>query len=213
VTRALFLWVPKTAGSSIWAAIKASGETYQELCYPNHIDQYQPEPRFTTWGHCHVGTLIEAGRCRVFCPLTGAFTFAFVRNPWDRLVSLFHYESQKRNLNPDGFRNYIRMVTRGAIDPIGAYNEQGHSKANRQLDWLRWGDRWLPDFVGRFENLEADWRTVCGELGIDAPLPHHNASNHDHYSTYYTDALARRVAVRFAEEIDMFHYTFQESPL
>lgn len=66
----------------------------------------------------------------------------------------------------------------------------------------------ITDFIGRYEQLRQDWQLVCRSVGIQAELPHLNRSGRRHYRHYYDGRLRRKVARRFAEEIDVFKYTF-----
>ena len=64
------------------------------------------------------------------------------------------------------------------------------------------------DFVGRFENLEADFKTICDKVGITASLPHINKSDRRGYRDYY-DPETRDITARlYAEDIERFGYTF-----
>jgi hypothetical protein len=66
----------------------------------------------------------------------------------------------------------------------------------------------LVDFVGRFESLETDFKTICDKVGITANLPHINKSDRTAYQDYY-DAETRDLTARlYAEDIERFGYTF-----
>lgn len=66
----------------------------------------------------------------------------------------------------------------------------------------------MVDFVGRFENIEEDFRAICRKVGITASLPHVNKSKRTDYRDYY-DAETRDLTARlYAEDIERFGYTF-----
>ncbi len=214
---ALLIHIPKTAGTSLWAALKSTGQSCQDL----HDDpsRFRRQVTLTTFGHHSLPSLLALGVLDGTY-LDDRFKFAFVRNPWDRMVSLFHYleeQWQGRLTNPGGFTQFIRRVAGGEIPPIGPFNVRGLSQANPQLHWLRrpaansarqQDDRLLPDFIGRYEHLQHDWRIVCQRIGIRAELPHLNRSQRKHYREYYDADLEQQVARHFAEEIEAFRYTF-----
>jgi hypothetical protein len=79
-----------------------------------------------------------------------------------------------------------------------------------QKDFLvdRHGNR-LVDFVGKMENLAEDFATVCRRIGIEAELPHENASEHGAWRSYYTDETAALVAEAYRDDIEMFGYSFE----
>ena len=138
------------------------------------------------------------------------FTFAFVRNPWDKVVSHYHYRVKtnqtglrKRTVE---FNDWVRLAY-GARDP------QYYDKPRMfmpQLDWLtdRQG-RILVNFVGRFERLEQDFGEVCRELGISAELPHLKSSGRRSYVDLYAPDTAEIVAERFAPDLREFGYVFK----
>lgn len=163
------------------------------------------------------------------------FKFAFVRNPWDRLVSWYSMIDQARGIpwfetlwNERKRRHYRQArhnpLWRQVLDQGGGFAdfvrhchepvlvEQGtrYSFAFNQVDYLCDGSGGLlVDFVGRFERWEADAGAVFDRLGIRVPAwPRRNPSRHAHYATYYTPELAELVARRYARDVAAFGYAF-----
>ena len=65
------------------------------------------------------------------------------------------------------------------------------------------------DFIGRTENFVADLQRVQVQLGLEPTTPaHKNKSRHGTYHDYYTDETRQRVAEVYAEDIDLFGYTY-----
>jgi hypothetical protein len=134
------------------------------------------------------------------------FKFAFVRNPWDRLVSEYEFLLERpthgrhaRVKKLDSFKHFIQMQ----IPRKDAY------QINMLCD--RRGNL-LMDFVGKLENLESDWLTVCERIGIPyQALQRKNATQHRHYQDYYDSESRQLVARHWAREIDLFGYSFDEN--
>ena len=131
-----------------------------------------------------------------------SFTFAFVRNPFDRLVSVYNYhrEAKPREHPLASQLEFPEWVLAG-----------GSGSMSRLMSEFVCDDdgNQVLDFVGRFEHLERDFAQVCARIGLSASLPRRNVSRHDHYSTYYSEAARREVERRFQRDLDMFGYTFE----
>jgi hypothetical protein len=131
------------------------------------------------------------------------FRFAFVRNPFDLVVSRFFW---------DRFKN------RHSFDDFGLWVQEHYSQQRRwERDLLH---RYtyvdggcVMDFVGRFETLDQDYRQVCNLLSLDTPeLPRTKSGIRDprHYSEFYT-AQSRLIVERlFAEDLRAFDYAYEE---
>jgi len=200
----IFLWMPKVAGTSMNAAIKHHfGHTYLSL--ENAPKRWNPQLKGVTFYHSHVPALVEKGHVSSEW-MDSAFKFAFVRNPWDRMVSLYHWLKWEKKM---GFPEFIQNVATGNYHRPGVMNLRGFYQANRLVDWLRPNGIWLPQFIGRFENLQEDWKIVMKILGCKCGLKKRNTSNHTHYRDYYDATTRALVAKRFEEDIDLFKYTFE----
>ena len=157
------------------------------------------------------------------------FSFAFVRNPWDRMVSWYAMiDAAKKNLscfkrfrknpfrselwnyainNSNDFESFLENCTETVFD-LGCYK----SFIFNQADYLSDKDgNIVVDFIGRFENLASDTDHIFKTLDLDSiSLPKLNQSKHSHYSQWYNDKTKALVAERFAKDIALFGYQFEQ---
>ena len=137
------------------------------------------------------------------------FCFTFVRNPWDRIVSLYHYRVRTNTTglgdHSIDFKTWVRL-TFGEQDP--AYFNSPRMLMP-QWHWIADEEgRSLVDFVGRFENLDYDFQVVCARLQRQATLPHLKKSTRGDYRPYYDDASIEIVQDWFSADVEQFDYEF-----
>jgi len=143
------------------------------------------------------------------------FSFAFVRNPWDRLVSAYEY-LKNGGICPLDAEDYLNLFSKYenfkemVLNWEEVFFDQIHFKS--QSDWICDNDgNIIVDFVGKFENLQQDFDIVCDRMQIPRKkLPHTNKTNHKHYTEYYDDEIREIVAKKYARDIEYFGYKFGE---
>ena len=137
------------------------------------------------------------------------FSFTVIRNPWDKVVSHYHFRVQtnQTNLadNPIQFNEWVKL----------SYGEQDAFYYNDpkmfmpQSSWIADEDgRILVNQVLRFENLSAEFDDVCRSLGKTVALPNAKGSRRGHYRDYYDEEAIRVVADWFKRDIQNFGYNF-----
>jgi Sulfotransferase family len=140
------------------------------------------------------------------------FRFAFVRNPWDWLVSRYHWSKDRQRLFDYSFDEFLRRLKRRIrLSERALWLEDQALKP--QLDRLTIGGAIAVDFVGRFENLQGDFDLVCSRLQIEPrTLQHVYKSYHAHYADYYGDKNRKIVEQLYAIDIATFGYRFEDTP-
>lgn len=216
------------------------------------------------------------------------FTFCFVRNPWDRLLSIWlalrdasTYERINNAYAPENRpskEEFLEWAARPDVfshgfveqeprDLMRVYGDQWYYKRTyvvymhenktrcyipsrpKPYDYITidgkpynirslprehivtvgWGANWFApqnlyveckknnkkvDFVGRYENLENDFKALARELGLPAgtSLPRRNQTSTRrkgrHYTEFYTKEARDIVAEIYADDIEMFGYKF-----
>jgi len=134
----------------------------------------------------------------------GYFKFAFVRNPWDRMVSLYFYFTKLGRISCPfrdfviNLSHYVRTVPECALHAMP-------SSCQTHLD-----GKPCVDLIGRYENLQDDFNAVCGRLGTpEMELPVSAATDHDNYTAYFDDETRGIVAELYSEDIRLFGYEFK----
>jgi len=150
------------------------------------------------------------------------FAFGFIRNPWDRMVSLYHYLCQKTfkrtdNFDQDevraaGFKSWLMgeafymqedYLPTGEPWVVGGKGDLPPMQRRTQMYWLEGCD-----YIGRFEDLEKEYQTICQKIDIPAkPLSIINTSQHGHYRDYYDAESREFIAYHFSDDV-RFGYTF-----
>jgi hypothetical protein len=199
---AVFLWLPKTAGMSVYSALQAAG------CYrlksPSAVRYSFPQAGLVTFKHMGYAALVAEGLVSPEFDRS-AFKFCFVRNPYDRAVSLYFF-LRKKGHHPDAadFLAFWRAIAASNLPCVGAHKLVGPGICNPQVRWLV-GTQ--VDYQGRFERLNEDFAEITGHLGIGrVELPWVNATRHEHWSTYYCDESKALIDALFREDFDAFGY-------
>jgi hypothetical protein len=138
-----------------------------------------------------------------------AFTFSFVRNPWDRFLSIYFFRVRNGEIAPTlSFTEYARQMYapryRGRAT-LHSYPAYYYSMSDYLLDP---DGNLLVDFVGRYETRQSDLAVVADRLGVEFSGLHlqRAAPEGRHYSEYYDPESWEIVARVYAEDIERFGY-------
>lgn len=205
----IFIHIDRTAGTSIQQALapdrcRTRGASWQRrlgwLGGVNAVSGLYPSIQFRE----HV-TAARVKQCLPTAVYAGMLKFAFVRNPWDRLVSRYAYllrlqEHPRHRLvsRMPTFADYLRWEIRRAKMHQHSYVTDGNGKL-------------IVDYLGRFETLHTDIAEIGRRLGMQLALPHVNSSAHDDYRSYYTAETRHWVAQAFQRDLDLFGYSFADT--
>lgn len=137
------------------------------------------------------------------------FKFAFVRNPWSRVVSC--YCQKVENKNPKFARYYGECFDKGFDYFVDFIDRKNLMKADRHI---RLQTSLMPvdemDFIGRLENFDNDFQYVLNVLGArEKEIPKKNPSTHAHYSHYYNEKTKTIIARKYKDDIETFGYKFE----
>ena len=143
------------------------------------------------------------------------FTFGFVRNPYDRLVSAFHYLRSNKTSARDG------EFGRRAVGHYKDFREfaadlKTGSARRRALGWVHFlpqtyylcnakGDL-LVDFVGRTETFADDLDRLNEKTGLGLENNRDRYVPREDWRSFYTPETARYAQDIYAEDFETFGY-------
>lgn len=207
----IFFHVAKVAGLSIRKALEPYAQEPErfKIKRPKREINGVPNKLYELWSSTLVHATVQQTQQALPEEFNNFYKFAFVRNPWDWQVSMYHF-LLKETENPryetikelGSFTRYLEWV----IETEKPF-PKGATKLQKSM-LIDTNGKIAVDSIGRFENLSDDFEKFAGQLGIQASLPRINYSNHNKYQDYYDDYTKKLVAKHFAEDIDLFEYTF-----
>lgn len=135
------------------------------------------------------------------------FTFCFERNPFDRLVSFYHWRTKDHDPKPR-FKEFVLAAL--SNDPLRKRRYNAQQFSNRPFYEI--GGKVVVDRVCRFEHIEEELAEVAQQLGLpwDGSLPRAkgNIRESRSYREYYDAELRRRCEQAFEPECRLLGYTF-----
>ncbi len=227
--KCIFVHIPKTAGTSINNLLGQKGNNpiigSGNIFKIGRSNRFDPPPSHLRADDYLKYDFVTPEQFESY------FKFAFVRNPWDRLVSEYKY---RRLSHKYDFKTYLLHKF-----PRPEWSDE-YCHVLPQYDFIfdEEGNQRV-DFIGRYENLKEDIKVVLEKLGLKSrSLPHKNRSlslnrnfgqspvevlknvrdvfsikvrrnTYTHYSQYYDDEAREVVAEVYKNDILTFGYQFQ----
>ena len=162
------------------------------------------------------------------------FTFTFVRNPWDWFVSQYFWNHKpgpisKKKLILEPVTTiqeyYQKNEERARLENLDRFSPEDIRETYNLLRGYRGiyqadtlfqyhyvysteGDQ-LVDFVGRFEQIQKDFERITDCIGVEASLPHRNATSHRSYESYYSDKTIELIRDIYTIDVETFEYKFK----
>lgn len=153
------------------------------------------------------------------------FKFAFVRNPFDRVVSAWKMFSEGTVDDawelPEGgaLEMSLEEVLLLGLDDDARF---GHPRYNqiKPDPLIRLKNHILPqthpyhglqhiEFIGRFEQLPGDFALVARTLALSVrELPLSNWTEHTHYRDYFDDRTRQLAEELYADDLEQLSYQF-----
>lgn len=203
----IFIHIPKCAGSGM--AQRLYSENSKTDCKSVEFEKHES-----------VSNVLEYMPYYLYLDY---FKFAFVRNPYDRLVSWFHYykvlwasgTAQRQPCSEKCIERFMPLTFSDWLSQLLPYGENGcsadvacpfHFIAN-QHEFITSQDKVLVNFIGRFENLSTDWEHVCNIIGFKTqPLAITNKTDRGQFVEYFSDKERELVLSRYENDFKYFGY-------
>ena len=184
---------------------KTAGITIRSLFYPNfNIDKHTDKYMHIKPNHSDYRKYWNE-----------YFTFTFIRNPWERLVSCYNFCFVKKTgslinkLIPERYPTFEDFV-----DNITSEQLFRSQRFHPQLWWMQNQENkeyYAYDFIGFVENIEHDVSCLIKRLGLKKQeVPNLNHYTKKSYIDYYVKpSMVDKVAQIYSQDIDFFNYTFE----
>ena len=188
----VFHHVPKTGGSSITAALAPYCRNYEGVVPTDETHGWQFAFHQPHYMH-HPVRSYEAGAIP-----EGYYSFAFVRNPFDAVVSAYNPTKHKH------FDEYVEVHIFSGLEFVARYTQFAYLSDD--------AGNILVDSVGRYENLAQDFYDIVGTMSVPLMiLPKRNITQdreHENYRKYYSPVSRDLVEVKYKKDLEFFGYEF-----
>jgi len=208
--KCVYIHIPKTAGVSLVHSMLTSilgYETAGEIGYlPNNLKcQFELRGKQKhKLARYFVPEDISRGLWNSY------YKFTVVRNPWDRVVSEFHWRHSLSHRKPSSdFKEFILYCKKRIDDKTNKANDIYWTHAQTQKSFITDHDNnIILDDIFRFENITEDVNTIGVKLGITMKLHLYNTSKHTNYKDYYNTETKQMIESLYKEDIEEFSYEF-----
>ena len=213
-TRTLFIHIPKGAGTSVSnscpcfpAQFRYISKKFSDIDSMSHRHPSSVAPAQTFYKHLPYSYL-DKDQLNRFDRI-----FSVVRNPWSRVVSLYHHadsikartEKTWYGQNKISWSEFLDRMESFRMTP-DYYWKHPYDQWATQLDWISHGNKIKCDVL-RYEDIQSDLNSY---FQTDINLVRKNIGLYKaHYTEYYTEAQKQKVADWFRLDIEHFGFTFE----
>lgn len=206
----VFVHIPKTGGTALTLALEGRaakddviiGDTPKARQRKKRLEDLTPAGRL--WKHSTLADIDGVVRAD---ELDQMFCFTLVRNPWDRVVSYYHW------LKVQGFDHpAVDLAKAVEFEPFLRHPDTVSAFRNSPAAFymIDAQGRERCDAYVRIEHLKRDLRPLEAHLGFDLTVGRVNQSERvEDYRAYYDNELAEFVGALCADDIARFGYTFE----
>lgn len=208
----IFVHNPKTAGTSMESALSAYGNAFNRSNYQKIRFLMTRKNILPSWKYRHYHKHMKAFEARRFFSdqeWNSLFKFGFVRNPYDRMVSLYLFAKRHTSTRSHDLVSKMDTFQKFADSLISEERFQENREIFQKTYFQDEGrEKFIVDFIGRFENINEDFPKILETIGISVKLGWELRSDRKDYREYY-DSRTRKLIESYCEpDLDEFKYTF-----
>lgn len=199
---ALFFHPGKTAGTSV-----------EKLLMPGTRDARQCDHRQLFGWDSQLGCYLQHATVKTAREVLddivydSSFRFMAVRNPYSRLISVYHYAFPSHEQKFGGFRQFVLSLPE-LVERKDALSGNHYSP---QYLFATLDDEPVCHHIIYFENIERDFRKVAEHLGIGQSLKNLHPYRHSSFgsgpvSDRYDPAMIAAMQKAYARDFEFFGY-------
>jgi len=165
------------------------------------------------------GRSIRISRHKLTHEYSNRFSFCFIRNPYDRLISAWKMLTRDwQNLPQLSLSEFLDIVTDTSISHTNGNTFKDYKSSCRHHtipQTHRYNCVDLADYIGKFEDYNKEWKKICSIIEWDyQEPPHENKSQTDNnYMQYFNQETLDIVNEYFSEDFERLPYEMiQELP-
>lgn len=211
----VYIHIPKTAGTSIRYFFRQHSKDFSvaKIGWWEDIEDYSKFPLVEK-------KLFQHASCVEICDYlidegynpSEYFKFAFIRNPWDDMVSLYEYYLQimsKRKVKDEGTKRKLKVAN---VSFERFVEEFAVGQAQYTCSRIFNNDDLCINYAGKFENINEDFsnilKKVCPTVKNKECLPHMNNTKRKPYQEYHNEKTIKIIEDAYEKIIKLGQYTF-----
>jgi hypothetical protein len=198
----IYIHIPKTGGTSVKKGLLPYYDRKKEL---EKIPKNIRRPGAIGKKHSPAIILKNSLGGKIW---NSYFKFAFVRNPWDWVVSVYHF---MRKNGRDPRQPEVLKKTFEEFVPwfIQQDRKVEFKLLNGQHSYVMHKGKTLVNFLGKLEKLQEHFDIACKRIGIPSQkLGKHNTTVRKAYREYYSKRNRNLIGQFFKEDVRLFNYEF-----